>query len=80
MKEIIARAGLVAAAGLEARVAPENAGRRPDLFFGAREGVIEVAFHGLECLIVIMDEEFTDFIKRLESTKLPYVIHDLIRH
>ena len=75
---ITGAAGMVAAVGLEAYIALEAAGRKPDMFFGAREGVIEAAFHGIECAIVIVDEEFTDFLKRLESVELAYVIHDLI--
>ncbi len=47
------------------------------MFFGAREGVIEAAFHGIEAAIVIVDEEFTDFLKRLEGVGLSYTIHDL---
>jgi putative transcriptional regulator len=76
--EITGGAGMVAAVGLEAYIALTKAGKRPDMFFGAREGVIEAAFHGIECTIVIVDEEFTDFLKRLESAELSYVIHDLI--
>jgi len=78
MLEICASAGVVAAVGLEAYIALNAAGRKPDMFFGAREGVIEAAFHGIDCAIIIVDEEFTDFLKRLESVELPYVIHDLI--
>ena len=70
--------GMVAAVGLEAYIALQQAGKKPDMFFGAREGVIEAAFHGIESAIVIVDEEFTDFLKRLESVELTYVIHDLI--
>jgi len=76
--KIIGGTGLVAAVGLEAWIALNAAGRKPDMFFGAREGVIEAAFHGIDCAIVIVDEEFTDFLKRLESVELQYVIHDLI--
>jgi putative transcriptional regulator len=76
--EICSSCGMVAAVGLEAHIALNAAGRKPDMFFGAREGVIEAAFHGIDCAIVIVDEEFTDFLKRLESVHLPYVIHDLI--
>jgi putative transcriptional regulator len=76
--EITGSAGMVAAVGLEAWIALKAAGRTPDMFFGAREGVIEAAFHGIDCAIVIVDEEFTDFLKRLESVELAYVIHDLI--
>jgi putative transcriptional regulator len=78
LKEIISSAGMVAAVGLEAVIALKSSGRKPDLFFGAREGVIEAAFHGIDCAIVIVDEEFTDFVKRLETVKIRYVIHDLI--
>jgi len=75
---VLAGAGMVSAVGLEAWIALNAAGRKPDMFFGAREGVIEAAFHGIDCAIVIVDEEFTDFLKRLESVGLQYVIHDLI--
>jgi putative transcriptional regulator len=76
--EVIRGTEVVAAVGVEAYIALRAAGRKPDMFFGAREGVIEAAFHGLECVIVIVDEEFTDFLKRLESVELSYTIHDLI--
>lgn len=78
LRELVQDAGVVAAVGLEAYVALEQIGRRPDMFFGAREGVIEAAFHGLECVIIIVDEEFTDFLKRLEGVGLSYTLHDLI--
>jgi len=76
--EVTKKAGFVAAVGLEAFIALKAAGRKPDMFFGAREGVIEAAFHGIDCAIVVVDEEFTDFLKRLEGVGLSYVIHDLI--
>jgi len=76
--EVIRDAGIIAAVGLEAYIALVKAGKKPDMFFGAREGVIEAAFHGIDCVIVIVDEEFTDFLKRLESVEIAYVIHDLI--
>jgi len=78
LQEVLKGADVVAAVGVEAYIALRAAGRKPDMFFGAREGVIEAAFHGLECAIVIVDEEFTDFLKRLESVELGYTIHDLI--
>jgi putative transcriptional regulator len=78
MLEIIDGKKMVGAVGLEAYFALESVGRMPDMFFGAREGVIEAAFHGIECVIVIVDEEFTDFLKRLETVGLNYMIHDMI--
>lgn len=76
--EVIDGVGVVAAVGLEGYVALQQAGRMPDMFFGAREGVIEAAFHGIDCAILVVDEEFTDFLKRLEGVGLSYVLHDLI--
>ena len=75
---LAAPAAVVAAVGIEARVALEKAGRAPDMFYGAREGVIEAAFHGLDCLLCCVDEEFTEFLKRLEDAGLTYRIHDLM--
>jgi putative transcriptional regulator len=69
---------MVGAVGLESYVALRKAGIEPDMFFGSREGVVEAAFHGRECAIFIVDEEFTDFLKRLETVGLTYTIHDLI--
>jgi len=43
-----------------------------------RKGVTEAAFHGTDCVIVIVDEVFTDFLMRLEGIKRAHVIHDLI--
>jgi len=74
---ICEKAGVIAAVGIEAYTALAKAGRKPDMFFGAREGVIEAAYHGIECVIILVDEEFTDFLKRLEGTTLKYIIHDL---
>lgn len=76
--EIIEDKMMVGAVGLEAYIALETAGRPADMFFGAREGAIEAAFHGIETVIVIVDEEFTDFLKRLETVGLTYTIHDLV--
>lgn len=78
LKAAIRDAEMVAAVGLESYVALKRAGVEPDMFFGSREGVIEAAFHGRECAILIVDEEFTDFLKRLETVGLAYTIHDLI--
>lgn len=77
LSSVIRDAGMVGAVGLEAYISLVTLGRKPDMFFGAREGVIEAAFHGIETAIVIVDEEFTDFLKRLEGVGLSYTIHDL---
>ena len=78
LRDAVRDAEMVAAVGLESYVALRKADIEPDMFFGSREGVIEAAFHGRECAILIVDEEFTDFLKRLETVGLTYTIHDLI--
>lgn len=76
--DLVKSVQFVGAVGLEALIALQAVGRKPDIFFGSREGVIEAAFHGLECALIIVDEEFTDFLKRLEGVGLAYTIHELI--
>jgi len=77
LRDLIRDVGMVAAVGVEGYIALEQVGRKPDMFFGAREGVIEAAFHGISSAILIVDEEFTDFLKRLEGAGLSYTLHDL---
>ncbi|CCJ35281.1 winged helix-turn-helix transcriptional regulator [Methanoculleus bourgensis] len=77
LRAAIRDADMVASVGLESYVALKKAGIEPDMFFGSREGVIEAAFHGRQCAILIVDEEFTDFLKRLETVGLTYIIHDI---
>ena len=67
----------IGAVGLEAKVLLKSVGVIEDAFFGAREGVLEAAFHGINCAMIIVDEEFTGFLKRLESAGLSYEICDL---
>lgn len=78
MQTILADVQMVGIVGLEAAIALRSVGRKPDITFGSREGAIEAAFHGVECAVLIVDEEFTDFLKRLETAGLNYTIHDLI--
>lgn len=78
--DLIKSTEIVAAVGLESYLAVKNAGIKPDMFFGAREGTIEAAFHGVHCLILVVDEQFTDFLKRLETAGLSYNIHDLVKN
>ncbi|MCP1662219.1 MAG: winged helix-turn-helix transcriptional regulator [Methanocalculus sp. MSAO_Arc1] len=75
--KIVQKAEIVGAVGVEAYMALKKSGIRSDMFYGAREGVIEAAFHGMNCAIIVVDSEFTDFIKRLETAGLSYTIHDL---
>jgi putative transcriptional regulator len=75
---LVKKSNIIGAVGLESYLALKNSNINPDMFFGAREGVIEAAFHGMHCLILIVDEEFTDFLKRLEIAGLSYATHELV--
>jgi len=78
LKKVIETVTLVACVGLEAWVSLKKIDRVPDLYFGSREGVIEAALNGIPSGIVIIDEVFTDFLRKLEQAELSYEIHDLI--
>lgn len=78
LEEISERSSIIAAVGLEAYIALQKSGKKPDMYFGAREGVIEAAFHGLESTILVVDNEFTDLLNRLEDAGISYAVHDLI--
>ncbi|HJJ42374.1 MAG TPA: winged helix-turn-helix transcriptional regulator [Methanocorpusculum sp.] len=78
--ELAKQTEIIATVGLESYIAVRNAGLKADLYLGAREGTIEAAFQGIHCLMVIVDEDFTDFIHRLEQSGLTYSIHDLVKN
>ncbi|WP_421909319.1 winged helix-turn-helix transcriptional regulator [Methanolacinia petrolearia] len=78
LKEVLNDAGFIGAVGIESYIAAGKAGFKADAFFGAGDAVIDAAFHGLECAIVIVDEEFTDFLKRIETSELAYKMYDFV--
>lgn len=78
LKEVLKDSGFIGAVGIESYIAVKNSGFKVDALFGAPDAVIDAAFHGLECSIVIVDEEFTDFLKRIENSELTYKIHDFV--
>jgi len=71
------RDGMVGALGVEALVALRKAGREPDIFFGAKESVVESAYHGVSSLIVCVDEQIASLLNRLEAEGLKYELLDL---
>ncbi|HJJ57211.1 MAG TPA: winged helix-turn-helix transcriptional regulator [Methanocorpusculum sp.] len=79
LKAVAKGVDVVGAVGLEAFLALKKADITPDMFFGAREGIIEASFHGMHCLMLIVDEEFTDFLKRMETSGLTYTVHELVK-
>jgi putative transcriptional regulator len=67
----------IAALGVEALVSLRKINIEPNILFGAKESVVEAAFHGLSSLVVSVDEEVPPLLNRLESEGLNYEVVDL---
>ncbi len=67
----------IAALGVEALVSLRKINVQPNILFGAKESVVEAAFHGLSSLVVSVDEEVPSLLNRLESEGLSYEVVDL---
>jgi len=70
----------LATIGVESLIALRRVGREPHVMFGAKESVIEAAFHGLSSLVLAIDEEVPGILSRLESEDLEYELVDLSLH
>jgi len=67
----------IAAIGVEALISLRKISITPHILFGARESVVEAAFHGLSSLVVSVDEEVPSLLNRLESEGLNYEVVDM---
>ena len=67
----------IAAIGVEALVSLRKISVQPNILFGAKESVVEAAFHGLSSLVVSVDEEVPSLLNRLEAEGLNYEVVDL---
>ncbi len=67
----------IAAIGVEALISLNKINIQPNILFGAKESVVEAAFHGLSSLVVSVDEEVPGLLNRLESEGLSYEVIDL---
>ncbi|MEK6977674.1 MAG: MarR family transcriptional regulator [Candidatus Hydrothermarchaeota archaeon] len=70
---------LVGALGVEALAALRKAGREPDTFFGVKEAAIEAAQHGVNPLVVGVDDEIPFLTNRLEKEEVNYNIIDVTK-
>lgn len=78
LKEQSHRKPFIAAIGVEALISLQKINIKPDILFGAKESVIEAAFHGLSSLVVSVDEEVPGLLNRLETEGINYEVKDLI--
>ncbi len=67
----------IAAIGVEALISLRKINIQPAILFGAKESVVEAAFHGLSSLVVSVDEEVPSLLNRLEEEGLSYEVIDL---
>ncbi len=77
LKTLVSGERMIGALGIEALVALRKAGREPDVIFGAKESAVEAAFHGINSVIVSVDEQVPSLLERLESEGLKYELVDL---
>ncbi len=77
LKTLISGDKMIGALGIEALVALRKAGREPDVIFGAKESSVEAAYHGINSVIVSVDEQVPGLLERLESEGLKYKLFDL---
>jgi len=67
----------IAAIGVEALISLKKINILPNILFGAKESVVEAAFHGLSSLVVSVDEEVPSLLNRFEAEGLNYEVVDL---
>ena len=77
LAELVKDCRYLCAIGVESLIALRRINREPNIMFGAKESVVEAAFHGLSSMVVSVDEEVPSLLNRLESEGLAYELHDL---
>jgi len=80
LESLVRSKSYLATIGVESLIALKRVGREPHVMFGAKESVIEAAFHGLSSLVLAIDEEVPGILSRLESENLEYELVDLSVH
>jgi putative transcriptional regulator len=76
LKKHLNRTAPVGVIGIEALVALTRTGT-PGYIFGVKEAVVEAAQHGLEPVVVCVEDEISGLIKKLEEKNIPYDLIDL---
>jgi len=70
-------AKLVGAVGVEALVALQRVGVKPDYIYGVKEAAVEAAYCGLPILVVCAEDGIPALVQRLQEENLDYKIVDL---
>ncbi|WGI18145.1 MarR family transcriptional regulator [Methanonatronarchaeum sp. AMET-Sl] len=67
---------LTAAIGLPGLVAMRKNNGEPDLFFGAKNGVVHAASHGLSVFVFCSHNEVQELLESLEESNIEYTVLD----
>ncbi len=75
-KELIGKK-FVCALGVEALIALQRINKNPNAFFGVKETIIEASHHGIHPIVVGVDDEVPELLKRLEDARIQFNITDI---
>ena len=79
LKPIVETKPYIAAVGTEALISLRKIGKEPVVMFGATDSVIQAAYHGLASVIVVVEDEVSYFLARLETENVSYELIDLTK-
>ena len=77
LKKLAEDKNFIVAIGVESLIALKNIKIDADAMFGAKDAVVEAAWHGVSSFAVCVDDELHLLLKRLETEGLEYELHDL---
>ncbi|ABE52277.1 winged helix-turn-helix transcriptional regulator [Methanococcoides burtonii] len=77
LEKLASSKSFIAVIGVESLVALKKINKEPDVMYGAKESIVEAAFHGLSSLVLAIDEEVPQIMSRLETENLEYELVDL---
>jgi len=77
LKKLVEADRFIVVIGVEALIALKNIGIDADVMFGAKEAVVEAAWHGVSSFVLSVDDELPSLLKRLEAEGIEYELHDL---
>lgn len=77
LKQLVKDGQPIGVVGIEALVAVRKAGLEPTYLYGAREAVIEAACSGLSPIVVCVEQDTTDLLRRLDNNDIDYELMDL---
>jgi len=77
LREGVHEGDLVGAIGLEALVALRRIGVEPAYFYGVKEVAVEAAYSGLSPVVVCVDDDTPELLRRLEEKNIGYELLDI---